>query len=416
MEEIDGRLVGGLLVLAAVADTHSFRRAAERLGMTQSGVSKAIARLEFRLNARLVDRTSRAVELTDEGRALYERVVQHLAGIGEAAAEASKSRESVRGRLRVNVDALFSRMVLSPNLSEFLLQNPEMELRMETRDRIGDLVSDGFDLAVRFGEPTPSALIARRLFNARILTVASPIYIDRHGRPSHPQHLASDAHQCILAIDTSTGQPFDWEFRQANKMVSVAVNGRLTVTDSGTKLGACLAGFGVAQVIDLGLEHHFKSGALINLFPDWSDERFPLYVYYVSRNYVPAKVRKFIDFIRDSLSTKIGTASKCNPPAGGDAMVIPEATGVLNRKRRCSVGAWCAAPVRSRMARSYPHIRLALGLPFRFWLSQSCRRAPLAGARHRAPAPSGRSPAWRCRCRSGWSGSAPATSNDARRE
>ena len=96
----------------------------------------------------------------------------------------------------------------------------------------------------------------------------------------------------------------------------------------GTKLGACLAGFGVAQVIDLGLEHHFKSGALINLFPDWSDERFPLYVYYVSRNYVPAKVRKFIDFIRDSLSTKIGTASKCNPPAGGDAMVIPEATGV----------------------------------------------------------------------------------------
>ena len=111
-------------------------------------------------------------------------------------------------------------------------------------------------------------------------------------------------------------------------MVSVAVNGRLTVTDSGTKLGACLAGFGVAQVIDLGLEHHFKSGALINLFPDWSDERFPLYVYYVSRNYVPAKVRKFIDFIRDSLSTKIGTASKCNPPASGDAMVIPEATGV----------------------------------------------------------------------------------------
>src|ERR1700730_18328432 len=115
MDEIDARLVGGLLVLAAVADARSFGRAAERLGMTQSGVSKAIARLESRLNARLVDRTSRAVELTDEGRALYERVVQHLAGIGEAAAEVSKSRESVRGRLRVNVDPLFSRMVLSPN-------------------------------------------------------------------------------------------------------------------------------------------------------------------------------------------------------------------------------------------------------------------------------------------------------------
>jgi DNA-binding transcriptional LysR family regulator len=321
MDEIDGRLVGGLVVLAAVADARSFGRAAERLGMTQSGVSKAIAKLESRLGARLVHRTSRAVELTDEGRALYERVVQHLAGIGEAAAETSKSREAVRGRLRVNVDPLFSRMVLSPKLSEFLLENPGLELRIETRDRIADLVSDGFDLAIRFGEPAPSALIARRLLSARILTVVSPIYIDRHGRPSQPQDLASDAHQCILAIDPSTGRPFDWEFWRGNELVSVAVNGRLTVTDSGTKLGACLAGFGVAQVIDLGLEHYFKSGALINLFPDWSDERFPLYVYYVSRNYVPATVRTFIDFIIDSLGTRIGAASTGSPPAKDDAMV-----------------------------------------------------------------------------------------------
>jgi DNA-binding transcriptional LysR family regulator len=322
MDEIDGRLVGGLVVLAAIADARSFGRAAERLGLTQSGVSKAIAKLESRLGARLVHRTSRAVELTDEGRALNERVIQHLAGIGEAAAETAKSRDSVRGRLRVNVDPLFSRMVLSPNMSEFLLRNPAMELRLETRDRIADLVSDGFDLAVRFGEPTPSALIARRVLNARILTVASPIYIERHGRPGHPLDLANNAHQCIRAIDTSTGRPFDWEFWRGNEIISVAVNGRLTVTDSGTKLGACLAGFGVAQVIDLKLEQHFESGALINLFPDWSDERFPLYVYYTSRNYVPAKVRKFIDFIIDSL----GTASKRNPPTKGAAMATLEAT------------------------------------------------------------------------------------------
>src|SRR3984893_13168614 len=321
MDEIDGRLVGGLVVLAAVADARSFGKAAERLGMTQSGVSQAIAKLESRLGARLIHRTSRAVELTDEGRALYERVVQHLAGIGEAAAETSKSRDAVRCKLRVNVDPLFSRVVLSPKLSAFLLQNPQMELRLETRDRIGDLVSDGFDLAVRFGEPTPSALIARRLFNARILTIASPIYVDRHGRPSHPQELASDAHQCILAIDPSTGRPFDWEFWRGKKMVSVPVNGRLTVTDSGTKLGACLAGFGIAQVIDLGLEHHLRSGALVNVFPDWSDERFPLYLYYVSRNHVPAKVRKFIDFIVDSLGKETGTAARSHPSAMPHAVV-----------------------------------------------------------------------------------------------
>jgi DNA-binding transcriptional LysR family regulator len=309
MDDIDSRLVGGLVVLAAVADARSFGKAAKRLGMTQSGVSRAIARLEARLGARLVHRTSRAVELTDEGRALYDRAAPHLAGIGDAAAETAKSRETIRGPLRVNVDPLFSRMVLSAKLSAFLVRHPALALRLETRDRIADLVSDGFDLAVRFGEPAPSALIARRLLEARILTVAAPSYIARHGRPAHPQDLASDAHQCIRAIDPSTGHPFDWEFWRGKDVVSVAVNGRLTVTDSGTKLGACLAGFGIAQVIDLGLDQHLESGALVDLFPDWSDERFPLYVYYPSRNHVPAKVRAFIDFIIDSLGATPGASA-----------------------------------------------------------------------------------------------------------
>jgi DNA-binding transcriptional LysR family regulator len=313
MDDIDAQLIGGLTVLAAIADAKSFGRAAERLGMTQSGVSKAIAKLEARLGARLVHRTSRAVALTDEGRALYDRVAQHLAGIGEAAAEVATSRGAVRGRLRVNVDPLFSRMVLAPKVAEFLLQHPRLDLRIETRDRIADLVSDGFDLAVRFGEPAPSALIARRLFNARILTVASPAYVERQGRPMHPQDLASDAHQCIIAIDPASGRPFDWEFWRGSECVSVVPNGRLTVTDSGTKLEACLAGFGIAQVIDLGLAHHVESGDLITLFPDWSDERFPLYVYYPSRNHVPAKVRTFIDFIVASLGSESAKASMRKP-------------------------------------------------------------------------------------------------------
>lgn len=306
MDEIDGRLVGGLVVLMAVADAGNFRRAAERLGLTQSGVSRAIEKLEARLGARMLDRTSRAVTLTDEGRSLLDRVTPHLAGIGEAAAETSGSRTAVRGQLRVNVDPLFSRIVLSPKLSEFLLANPLVALRLETRDRIGDLVSDGFDLAIRFGEPAPSALIARRLLDVRILTVASPAYIARHGKPQHPNELATGAHQCIRAIDTTTGRPFEWEFWQGDGKLSVAVNGRLTLTDAGTKLGTCLAGFGIAQVMDLGLEQHMNSGALVNLFPDWSDERYPLYVYYVSRSYVPAKVRRFIDFVVASLSQEVG--------------------------------------------------------------------------------------------------------------
>lgn len=301
MDEIDGGLVAGLVVFVAVVDARGFGRAGERLGMSQSGVSRAVARLEARLGARLVDRTSRAMTLTDAGRGLYERALPHLSGLGEATADVSRSEDTVRGRLRINVDPLFSRMVLAPKLSEFLLHHPMLELRLETRDRVGDLVGDGFDLAIRFGEPSPSALIVRRLLDARILTVASPAYIARRGRPSHPKDLAGGAHECIHSIDASTGRPFEWEFWKGKEKLSVSVNGRLALTDSGTKVGACLAGFGIAQAIDLGLEQHLSTGALVDLFPDWQDERFPLYVYHVSRSRVPAKVRTFIDFVVASL-------------------------------------------------------------------------------------------------------------------
>jgi DNA-binding transcriptional LysR family regulator len=333
MDEIDGRLFGGLVVLAAVAEARSFCKAGERLGMTQSGVSKAIAKLEARLGTKLIHRTSRAVELTEEGRALHDRVAEHLAGIGAAATATAQSRDAVRGRLRINVDPLFSRAVLSPKLSEFLLQHPHLELRIETRDRIADLVSDGFDLAVRFGDPVPSALIARRILEARILTVAAPSYIERHGKPDHPDDLASATHQCIHAIDPATGRPYDWEFRRGNDAITVAVNGRLTVTDSGTKLGACLAGFGIAQVIDLGLDQHFRIGTLINLFPDWSDERFPLYVYYASRNHLPAKVRTFIAFLVGALGKPNGTASHGNSSAKTDqTKVVALSSSPLQRQ------------------------------------------------------------------------------------
>ena len=119
----------------------------------------------------------------------------------------------------------------------------------------------------------------------------------------------------MLSTLTSTGRPFEWEFRRAAEVVPVEGNGRLTVTDAGTKLGACLAGFGIAQVIDLGVRQHLDSGALVNLFPDWPDERFPLYVYYPSRTYVPAKVRRFIDFVGDSLRTESRPPSRRNSAA-----------------------------------------------------------------------------------------------------
>jgi DNA-binding transcriptional LysR family regulator len=297
MDDLDGSLIIGLLALNAVAESKSFGRAASRLGKTQPAVSRAIQRLEDRLGAKLVHRTSRHVEMTDVGRALLSEVLPLLQGIEDATVGASDNASAVNGTLRVACDARFASLVLAPELAQFLRAHPSLQLTLETRNDLSDLVSDGFDLAVRFGPPSLATLVCRRLYSPRVLTVAAPSYLARRGRPRSPQDLVSDGHECIMAIDPATGRSFEWEFRRGDERVEVAVRGNLTVTDAGTKIGACLAGYGIAQVIDLGVETHLRAGTLEPILADWPDETFPLYAYYPSRAHVPAKVRAFIDFV-----------------------------------------------------------------------------------------------------------------------
>jgi DNA-binding transcriptional LysR family regulator len=293
----DGRLLGGVGVMAAVVETGNFARAGDALGLTQSGVSRAIARLEMRIGVRLFDRTPRAVTLTDEGRRFHQSVMPLLTGLEEAAADAAGSAATVRGRLRINVDPFFARLVLAPRLGTFLTAYPELSVEIVGRDRLGELVADGFDAAVRFGEPEPSTLVARRLLETRVLTCAAPSYLAKHGRPVHPRDLGAGRHECIHYLDPLTGRPFHWEFHRGRQKLRVAVSGRLTVNNVGTMLGACAAGHGVAQILALGTEDLLSRGKLIELFPDWPDERFPLYAFHLSRHVPPAKVRAFLDFV-----------------------------------------------------------------------------------------------------------------------
>jgi DNA-binding transcriptional LysR family regulator len=300
-------LLAGLELLAAVAETGSFVRAGERVGLTQSGVSRAVARLEGQVGVRLFDRNARAVVLTDEGRRFHERVAPLLASLTEAVDSAAHSAQRVRGRLRINVDTFFARYVLASRLDKFLARYPELELEVLSRphDHAGSLVADGFDVAVRFGEPPASSLVARRLLETRIITCASPAYVARRGHPRHPRDLAGD-HDCILFVDPVTGRPFDWEFhRGKTRLGPIAVHGRLVVNDVATALGVCLAGHGIAQLMELGNRELVRSGALVELFPRWHDELFPLYVFHPSRHMPPAKVRAFLDFVVASTKEKL---------------------------------------------------------------------------------------------------------------
>jgi DNA-binding transcriptional LysR family regulator len=290
----DGRLLAGVSVLAAVIEGGSFVRAADALGMTASGVSRAVARLEQRVGVRLVNRTTRSVTLTDEGRRFYDKVGPLLEGIEEAAMTAAGSAGAVRGRLRVNVDPFFTRFVLDSQLAAFLDRYPELSLELFTSDHIGDLIAEGFDLAVRFGEPPDTSLIRRKLIETRVLTVASRSYVAQHGRPAHPTEVAG--HACIHFRNPVTGHPFDWEFHRGREVITVETTGRLLLSDVGAQLSACVAGAGIAQIMLLGAEHLVESGDLINLFPEWSDELFPLYALFPSKHLPAAKVRAFLDF------------------------------------------------------------------------------------------------------------------------
>jgi DNA-binding transcriptional LysR family regulator len=291
----DGRLLAGVSVLAAGVETGNFVRAAEILGLSASGVSRAVSRLEARVGVRLLDRTTRSVILTDEGRGFYELAAPLLAGLEEAAIAASGARSAVRGRLRVDVDPFFSRLVLAGRLGTFLKTHPDLTLELTTREHVGDLVADGIDVAMRFGEPASSSLVARKLIETRIITAASPGYLKRHGRPKQPTDLTQ--HICIMFRDPMTGRPFEWEFRKGRKVLPVKATGRLCVSDVATMLGECVAGTGVAQIMALGVQDLLDQGRLIDLFPDWSGELFPLYALHPSRHHPPAKVRAFIDFV-----------------------------------------------------------------------------------------------------------------------
>jgi DNA-binding transcriptional LysR family regulator len=206
----DGRILNGIGVLGAVVETRSFARASKAMGLTPSGVSRAIARLEERLGVRLLQRTARSVALTEEGRRFYESVRPLMQGIEDAAEEAACSTALAKGILRVAVDSLVARVVLGPRIGAFLRAQPTLDLDLVVRDHLGDLVGDGFDCAVRFGDPEPSTLVVKKLTDTRVVTCASRGYLEDRGRPEHPRDLAG--HDAIQFRDPATGRPFEWIF------------------------------------------------------------------------------------------------------------------------------------------------------------------------------------------------------------
>jgi DNA-binding transcriptional LysR family regulator len=172
---------------------------------------------------------------------------------------------AVRGRLKVDIDPFFLPMVLAGRLGTFCESYPELSIEFVSSERLGDLVSEGIDLAIRFGRPRLSTLVARKLIEAPVLTVASPSYIKRHGRPKHPSEL--DHHRCLQFVDPYSGRPYEWQFVRGKETVDVPTSGPLSFTDPKSMMDECVAGTGIAQIIGWGVRESLENRILIDLFP-----------------------------------------------------------------------------------------------------------------------------------------------------
>ena len=290
----DARVLTGVGVFTAVAEAGTFARAAEALNMTPSGVSRAIARLEGRLGIRLFARSPRSVALTEEGLRFHAQVLPLLTSLEEAATQAAGASAAVSGRLRINVDPWFSRMLLAPCLAQFLDRHPLLSVDISVSNHREEMMT-GVDVAVRFGPTEPSSLVARELLETRVLTCAAPRYLKKHGEPRTPQELVH--HEAVLFRDPQTGRPFPWEFHRKGSVTEVPIRGRMTTDDPSTAIAACVSGYGIFQSLELGMGPWFRNGSLKQILSDWSEESYPLYAYYASRHLPPAKIRAFLDFV-----------------------------------------------------------------------------------------------------------------------
>jgi LysR family transcriptional regulator, regulator for bpeEF and oprC len=285
-----------LAIFVKVAERKSFVRAAADLGITQSGVSNAVKRLEEQTGARLLARTTRRVSLTEDGAAFFERCRQALAEIEEAELVLKEARLKPSGNLRIDMSVAFGRLKMVPLLSAFQVEYPDIRLSLTFTDRYIDLIEEGIDLSVRLGVLQDSSLMARRLTAAQYRLVATPAYFAEHGRPKSLDDLA--AHNCLAFTSRDTRLTRDWRFIIAgDEEVTLTPRGNMSFSDGGALCEAACAGYGLAQMHDYYLDHEIARGKLVPVLDKFKPKADPIWLVYPPTRHLTPKVRAFVDFM-----------------------------------------------------------------------------------------------------------------------
>lgn len=282
---------------ARVVETGSFTKAAETLHISKTSVTQLVQQLEARLRVRLLNRTTRKVNVTADGAAYYERVVRVLADVDDAETSLSSASASPRGRLRVDVPSPLARMILIPALPAFYAQYPDIQLDMGVSDRMVDIIGENVHCVVRGGELTDLSLMARHVGDLQLGVYAAPSYLARAGTPLHPRELEDTHHRIVGLLWARTGKTLPYAMHLGGESITVQGRYVLSVDDGNAYLAAGLAGLGVLGMPDYMSKEHVASGQLVPLFEDWRLDPMPLYIAFAPNRHVSSKLRVFIEWV-----------------------------------------------------------------------------------------------------------------------
>jgi DNA-binding transcriptional LysR family regulator len=279
-----------------VVEAGSFTKAAHTLHMSRTTVTQLVQQLEARLQLKLLNRTTRKVNVTEDGAVYYERIVRLLTELEDVESGLPNASAAPQGQLRVDVPSPLATLILVPALPQFHARYPDIQFDMGASDRKVDVIGENVDCVVRGGEITDQSLVVRRVGQLQLGVYAAPEYLARNGTPQHPDELQGAQHSIVRYRWSGTGNS-PYAMKRAGE--SVTINGRhvLAIDDGNAYLAAGLAGLGVLWLPDYMAKSHVASGALVRLFGDWSIDPMPLYIAYPQNRHVSRKLRVFIDWI-----------------------------------------------------------------------------------------------------------------------
>lgn len=292
--------IGGFVTFARVVEQASFTGAAEVLGLSKSAVSKQVARLEETLGVRLLNRTTRKLQVTEAGNVFYERCRRIVDEVEEARAAVTSLQASPRGVLRVNAPVSYGLLHLSKILPDFMKRYPELQVDLGLSDRKLDLLSEGVDVAVRIGHMSDSSLVAKKITEFPRIVAASPSYWDENGRPEVPDDLGQ--HNCFVYEYLPQGD--QWEFRdpQSAAAIRVRVSGKLSSNNGDILMRAAEQGQGVGWIPGFFIDRQIEDGVLEEVLTDYRAEPVGLYAVFPHSRHLPTKTRAFVDYLVEAIT------------------------------------------------------------------------------------------------------------------